>query len=136
MNKPPKSNCCHEQVKVNEGDEGTNCYICSKCDRPCDIESGKVNASTPSHHTWIEEFGEKFKYGVMSGEDNDEDITFEMIGFILKVEKQAIARTVQEILHHLIPKKVTNVGSEFVIKVIRESIKNYAKDKGINDTTI
>jgi hypothetical protein len=31
------SNCCKAQVSVSSGDEGTSCFMCNKCKRPCDI---------------------------------------------------------------------------------------------------
>ena len=30
------SKCCHEEMKVVGGDEGTNHYECTKCGNPCD----------------------------------------------------------------------------------------------------
>jgi hypothetical protein len=30
--------CCLKPVLVNTGDEGTSCYICPKCKKPCDTE--------------------------------------------------------------------------------------------------
>lgn len=41
-----KSDCCNEKVVVNEADEGTCCYICTKCNKPCDI------ATSPSPEAW------------------------------------------------------------------------------------
>ena len=32
------SKCCNYSVKVNEADEGTCCYICNGCDKPCDLK--------------------------------------------------------------------------------------------------
>lgn len=32
-----KSSCCDAKLEVNEGEEGTNYYICSNCDKPCNI---------------------------------------------------------------------------------------------------
>lgn len=31
-----KSNCCGAPLEVSTADEGTSCYICSRCDNPCD----------------------------------------------------------------------------------------------------
>jgi hypothetical protein len=31
------SNCCKAQVTVSSGDEGTSCFMCSECKRPCDL---------------------------------------------------------------------------------------------------
>ncbi len=35
------SNCCHTPVRLHQADEGTNCYVCTKCDKPCDLASAK-----------------------------------------------------------------------------------------------
>lgn len=32
------SNCCKASVKVDTADEGTSCYVCSKCSEPCDVQ--------------------------------------------------------------------------------------------------
>lgn len=31
------SNCCKEPVTVDTADEGTSCFMCSKCKKPCDL---------------------------------------------------------------------------------------------------
>lgn len=31
------SSCCKAPVKTSIADEGTGCYICSKCGKPCDL---------------------------------------------------------------------------------------------------
>ena len=44
------STCCHYAARVDSGDEGTSCHVCTKCGKPCDISpipagqfsSGKV----------------------------------------------------------------------------------------------
>ncbi len=41
MNQKPLSNCCSAPMKLHQGDEGTNCFICSKCGKPCDTEKEK-----------------------------------------------------------------------------------------------
>ena len=30
------SDCCHEELLTDCADEGTCCYICKKCGKPCD----------------------------------------------------------------------------------------------------
>lgn len=42
-----RSNCCGAPVNVSEGDEGTNCYICSRCDKPCDVSEKQDDWNTP-----------------------------------------------------------------------------------------
>ena len=37
-----KSNCCQEPVRVHSGVEGTNYYICTGCEEPCDLENEEV----------------------------------------------------------------------------------------------
>jgi hypothetical protein len=32
-----KSKCCNAPVKVSTADEGTSCYVCTRCQKPCDI---------------------------------------------------------------------------------------------------
>ncbi len=32
----PKSNCCNEPTYTDCADEGTCCYMCSKCNKSCD----------------------------------------------------------------------------------------------------
>lgn len=31
------SNCCKAQVSVDSSDEGTSCFVCSKCKKACDL---------------------------------------------------------------------------------------------------
>jgi hypothetical protein len=31
------SNCCKAQVSVSSSDEGTSCFMCGECKRPCDL---------------------------------------------------------------------------------------------------
>ena len=33
-----RSKCCGRPVEVSEADEGTCCYICLACGKPCDTE--------------------------------------------------------------------------------------------------
>lgn len=108
-------------------------------------ECHKVNASTPSHHTWEMEFWKfatpnKFSKTSFWWKTENPDSTPELVkDFIAKVESDAIARTVQEIL--LIGLELEKTGKydyegKFYKKV--SDIKDYAKAKGIiiNDTTI
>jgi len=39
--KKEKSKCCGALVAIKEGEEGTNCYICTGCDKPCDIKMAR-----------------------------------------------------------------------------------------------
>jgi uncharacterized protein (UPF0335 family) len=32
------SNCCNAGVKVDSSDEGTSCYVCTQCNKPCDLQ--------------------------------------------------------------------------------------------------
>lgn len=32
----PLSNCCKAEMKASIADEGTGCYMCDKCGKPCD----------------------------------------------------------------------------------------------------
>ncbi len=41
MTTTPKSNCCSAPLKVSTADEGTSCYICTKCEKPADVENAK-----------------------------------------------------------------------------------------------
>lgn len=31
------SKCCKAEIEVNLGDEGTNCWLCGKCKKPCNV---------------------------------------------------------------------------------------------------
>ena len=31
------SDCCRKEMTVDYGEEGTNCFICSSCQLPCNI---------------------------------------------------------------------------------------------------
>ena len=31
------STCCNEPAFAHLGEEGTNCYVCEKCNKPCDL---------------------------------------------------------------------------------------------------
>lgn len=33
-----KSKCCNAEIKVYNGDEGTNHWTCNGCNKPCDVE--------------------------------------------------------------------------------------------------
>lgn len=33
------SNCCNKEVKVDCGSEGTCCYVCVGCGKPCDLKA-------------------------------------------------------------------------------------------------
>lgn len=91
------------------------------------------NSSTPSHHTWQEEFDKEFKTCANCAYRNRQ-----IILFIRNIEKQTIARTVQEILKLSYEEQIDDsYGSQ--IKIVKESdILNYAKEYDIiiNDTTI
>ena len=39
------SKCCNEPVHVESSEEGTNCYICNKCEEACDIAENSSNVS-------------------------------------------------------------------------------------------
>lgn len=45
------SDCCEAKVKTSIADEGTGCYICAKCGKPCDILAGVTSP---------DDFGRKF----------------------------------------------------------------------------
>lgn len=32
------SNCCNAKLITHNGEEGTNCYICTKCGKACDAQ--------------------------------------------------------------------------------------------------
>ena len=47
---PLKSNCCNKDLTVSTSDEGTCCYICSECNKPCDaIAQIDSNGKIPDH---------------------------------------------------------------------------------------
>lgn len=33
-----KSKCCKTETTTHSGEEGTNCYVCMKCEKPCDLK--------------------------------------------------------------------------------------------------
>jgi hypothetical protein len=37
---PEHSSCCGVGVRVDSGDEGTSCYVCERCGKPCDARRG------------------------------------------------------------------------------------------------
>ena len=37
IKKKELSNCCNAPVKVSTADEGTSCYVCTRCQKPCNI---------------------------------------------------------------------------------------------------
>jgi hypothetical protein len=46
MTEQELSNCCKAQVTVDSADEGTSCYVCIKCNKPCDLfENNKEQVS-------------------------------------------------------------------------------------------
>lgn len=47
----PLSNCCKAKAIVSVADEGTACYMCTKCDKPCD----SIPFSVPTPHQEGEE---------------------------------------------------------------------------------
>jgi hypothetical protein len=50
-----KSTCCNETVRVNRGGEGTNYYICNKCDQPCDVNQ-PPDELVEAVAMWLEEW--------------------------------------------------------------------------------
>jgi hypothetical protein len=52
MNKEKqKSSCCQVEIKTSCADEGTCCYVCEKCGKPCDIwddPKNKIPAKIPN----------------------------------------------------------------------------------------
>ncbi len=44
LTKTEKSNCCNAPVTTNCADEGTCCFICTKCDKPCSFQDEKGSA--------------------------------------------------------------------------------------------
>lgn len=124
----PQSNCCHAPMKVNTADEGTSCYMCSKCDKSCDVENGIMPTNTSELEERFEDFLEEI------GFENEKNSSFYAHGiksFIAAEINSAIERTVRETLDSLVPIKTTGVGADFLLGVIRETIKNYAQSKGI-----
>jgi hypothetical protein len=48
------SNCCKAQVSVSSSDEGTSCFMCSECKRPCDVWwQGKILEGNLNWPTFI-----------------------------------------------------------------------------------
>lgn len=45
-----KSKCCNASIEVLTADEGTSCYVCLGCNKPCD----------PAPTNWRERFDERF----------------------------------------------------------------------------
>ena len=39
MESSQTSNCCNGELLTSSGEEGTSCYICSKCQKPCDVKN-------------------------------------------------------------------------------------------------
>lgn len=37
------SSCCSAELKVSYGSEGTGCYLCNKCGKPCDAKEEKMS---------------------------------------------------------------------------------------------
>ncbi len=50
MNQILKSKCCKAEMKTSCADEGTCCFICTKCDKPCDIYSDIRENMMPCSH--------------------------------------------------------------------------------------
>ena len=44
-----KSNCCKSLVAITGSDEGTYCYVCRLCHKPCDTISNIVASEVPSY---------------------------------------------------------------------------------------
>ena len=42
------SNCCSQPVLTSYGDEGTNCWICSRCKKMCDAHTVTRYAASTS----------------------------------------------------------------------------------------
>ena len=38
MNENLRSKCCDAKVKTDPGDEGTNFFVCTECDKACDVK--------------------------------------------------------------------------------------------------
>ena len=39
MKSSQTSDCCGGELLTSSGEEGTSCYICSKCKKPCDVKN-------------------------------------------------------------------------------------------------
>ncbi len=53
IQKKELSTCCNAPVKVSTADEGTSCYVCTRCQKPCDILAKPfdgIASSTPSEN--------------------------------------------------------------------------------------
>ena len=85
--KHEKSKCCGALVAIKEGEEGTNCYICTGCDKPCDIKmtsggySNKLSAPKTKVKKKRDPQDELFAFEGESKEDIDKEIN-EIIGNI------------------------------------------------------
>ena len=40
------SNCCNAEMKVSTADEGTSCWICSKCQKACNPKKMSLKKKT------------------------------------------------------------------------------------------
>ena len=43
-----RSSCCSAELKVSYGSEGTGCYLCAKCGKPCDAKEEKMSKRSES----------------------------------------------------------------------------------------
>lgn len=93
-----KSNCCKSLVAITGSDEGTYCYVCRLCHKPCDTISNIVASEVPS--SWEVEFNKRFPVAIKGwiyekyrGIFNEESEYFGAIrDFIHKVEAAAEKR--------------------------------------------
>lgn len=50
MTKIPLSTCCNAEVKTDCGDEGTCCFLCTGCGKPCNPNYGEDATIEPTEH--------------------------------------------------------------------------------------
>jgi hypothetical protein len=63
------SSCCKAPVTTSTADEGTSCYICTKCNRPCD--------TTPTNPSTVEEKLERIAMNIVYQLDDDSGLSVE-----------------------------------------------------------
>lgn len=47
----PKSDCCGAAMKTSYGDEGTGCWLCANCGKPCDPTPDAIDEEEPMRKT-------------------------------------------------------------------------------------
>ncbi len=93
MLQPLKSKCCQAGINLHQGDEGTNCYICSKCKKGCDPMS---KYDDPLYRSDFDKFVEEYSCQACEMAASGEHTCGQDKSVILKGERRRIIEQIRQ----------------------------------------